>query len=62
MRNKLLSIEPMAHFTCVNFDKSQVLEYVKKIEDSGIYKKCVNVGKCEFFCERYFTRKDSSFY
>ena len=27
-----------------------------------VNKKCVNVGKCEFFCERYFTRKDSNFY
>ncbi|MCQ2957737.1 MAG: methylenetetrahydrofolate reductase [NAD(P)H] [Candidatus Gastranaerophilales bacterium] len=35
IKNKL-NVEPMAHFTCVNFDKSQVLEYVKKIEDSGI--------------------------
>jgi len=33
---KEMNIEPMAHFTCVNFNKKQILEYVKKLEDSGI--------------------------
>ena len=31
-----LKIETMAHFTCVNFNKFQILEYVKKLEDKGI--------------------------
>ena len=29
-------IVTMPHFTCVNFNKTQILEYVKKLEDSGI--------------------------
>lgn len=35
IKNKI-NIEPMVHFTCVNFDKTQILEYVKKIENNGI--------------------------
>lgn len=31
-----LNIEPMAHFTCVNFDKTEVLEYVQKLENNGV--------------------------
>ncbi len=31
-----LEIETMPHFTCVNFDKVQILDYVQKLESKGI--------------------------
>ena len=33
---KRINVAPMAHFTCVNFDRNQILEYVKKLEANGI--------------------------
>lgn len=31
-----LEITPMPHFTCVNSDRTKILEYIKKVEQAGI--------------------------